>query len=162
MRLVEFVGGRVGRFPVARAAVFATLAVATLSLPGCIIVAKSDGYEYERGQTSDAQLTPNWASIRAARGINSSSSRADALVAIAQRTDLTQSEQYALVDAARHNDLSSSDATRVYQALVNNSTSTIDTRNALASSLGRASLSSSDRKAVTDALIATTPATTTK
>lgn len=125
-------------------------------LPGCIIVAETREPMYVTAP--EAQQTANWASIRAARGIRHSSDRRDALENIAQRSDLTQAEQLALVDAATGSNMHSSDATKVLIAIVNNPATTIDTRNALAANLRRADLFSSDRKAVTDALIATTPA----
>ena len=128
--------------------------LATLS--GCIIVAETSDPVYVT-VPPEAQATANWASIRAARGISSSGERRDALIAIAQRSDLTQSEQLALVDAASSSRMASRDATQVFTAIVNNPSTTIETRNTLAASLRRADLASSDRKAVTDALIATTP-----
>lgn len=143
-----------------RTLVGSALAVALLAplaaLSGCIIVADARDPVYVT-VPPEAQPTANWASIRAARGISSSGDRRDALIAIAQRTDLTQSEQLALVDAAANGRMASRDATQVFTALVNNPSSTIETRNTLAASLRRADLASSDRKAVTDALIATTP-----
>lgn len=126
-------------------------------LPGCIIVAETREPVYVTAPP-EAQQTANWASIRAARGIRHSSDRRDALENIARRSDLTQVEQLALVDAATGSNMHSSDATKVLIAIVNNQATTIDTRNALAANLRRADLFSSDRKAVTDALIATTPA----
>lgn len=135
------------------------LLVPLAGLSGCIIVADSREPVYVT-VPPEAQPTANWASIRAARGISSSGERRDALVAIAQRADLTQSEQLALVDAAANGRMASRDATRVFTAIINNPSSTIETRNTLAASLRRADLASSDRKAVTDALIATTPANT--
>jgi hypothetical protein len=138
---------------------FLTLAAsACVTLPGCIIVADVRESDYMSAPVGSTQ-TANWASIRAARSITHSSDRREALLTIAQRSDLTQSEQLALVDVATNGRLYSSDATQVLKAIVNNSTTTIDTRNAIASNLRRADLHSSDRKAVTDVLIATTPAT---
>ncbi|GDX99739.1 hypothetical protein LBMAG48_21430 [Phycisphaerae bacterium] len=133
-------------------------ASACVTLPGCIIVADVRESDYMSAPVGSTQ-TANWASIRAARSITHSSDRREALLTIAQRSDLTQSEQLALVDVATNGRLYSSDATQVLKAIVNNSTTTIDTRNAIASNLRRADLHSSDRKAVTDVLIATTPAT---
>jgi hypothetical protein len=142
---------------VGRSLAVCALAVPVAVLPGCIIVAKTTEPEYVV-VPAEAQQTANWASIRAARGIANSGERRESLISIAQRGDLTQSEQLAIVDAATTGRMASRDATQVLTAIVSNPTTTIETRNALASNLRRADLSSSDRKAVTDALIATTPA----
>lgn len=141
----------------ARLVLALAVAAPLATLSGCIIVAESSEPVYVT-VPPEAQPTANWASIRAARGISSSGERRDALIAIAQRPDLTQSEQLALVDAASSSRMASRDATQVFTAIINNPSSTIETRNTLAASLRRADLASSDRKTVTDALIATTPA----
>jgi hypothetical protein len=136
---------------------FASLASLALTLPGCIIVAETDRIEYPERVVTDP-TSANWASIRAARGIRSSADRSAALIAVAQREDLSQADQFALVEAATEGNMYSSATSDVMLAIVNNPKTTIETRNNLAANLRRANLASSDRKRVTDAMIATTPA----